>query len=130
VNVRRAIVLSFVLLWLPVQGLAAVAMPFCQHALGHSAAVQTSGADNDHQHHGQHHHHDKHSSNADHSRDLPTGLSCNDCGSCHLACSPVVPCAIVAVLPSWGHVYNPRLLASDSLFIPEQLKPPPLTAIV
>ena len=115
------------MLWLPVQGFAAVAMPFCQHALGHSGAVQTKDAPSDHHQHN--HHHEKDSGNSDQSNGLPIGLSCNDCGSCHLACSPVVPCAVVAVLPSWGHVYNPLLLASDSLFIPEQLKPPPLAAI-
>ena len=123
----RTFVLSVVVLWLPVQGFAAIAMPFCQHALGHSSAAQTNGTHGDHNQHN--HHHEKASGNSDQSNGPPIGLSCNDCGSCHLACAPVVPCAALALVSSWGHVYNPLLPASDSLFIPEQLKPPPLTAI-
>lgn len=126
-KIWRTFVLSVLILWLPVQGFAAVAMPFCQHALGHSGVVQTNGAHSDHQHHN--HSHDKAPGNPDQSDSLPIGLSCNDCGSCHLACSPVLACVVIAVISSCGHIYNPLLPASDSLFIPEQLKPPPLPAI-
>jgi len=96
VNLWRTFVLSVVMLWLPVQGFAAVAMPFCQHALGHSGAVQTNGAHGEHHYHK--HHHDKGSGSSSHSNGSPSGLSCNDCGACHLACSPVVPSADVAVM--------------------------------
>jgi hypothetical protein len=123
----RTFVLSVVMLWLPVQGFAAVAMPFCQHALGHSSALHTSDAHGSHHQHG--HHHGKASGNSDQTNGLPIGFSCNDCGSCHLACSPVLTRAVTAVISSCGHIYNPLQPASDSLFIPEQLKPPPLTAI-
>jgi hypothetical protein len=127
VNVWRTFVLSVVTLWLAVQGFAAVAMPFCPHALGNSSAVQTNGTHSDRHQHS--HHHGKTSGDSDRSNGLPIGLSCNDCGACHLACSPVVPYVVIAVISSCGHIYNSLLPASESLFIPEQLKPPPLTAI-
>jgi hypothetical protein len=125
-RIWRGLVLVVVMLWLPMQGFAAVAMPFCMHALGDSGGVQMNGA-----HHHQHHnHHGPSPGDTHHDQSTPTGLLCNECGACHLACAPVAPCVTVSLVAPGGHAFGFLPPASPSLFIPEQLERPPLSAIV
>ena len=122
----RRLVLCLMIVWLPVQGFAAVAMPFCKHALGHSAAAQTAGDKHDHQKH--HLHHGAPGENAHDAGS--SGLLCDDCGACHLACSSsIVPATVVIVLPAAQYTYYLSPPTSLYLFYPEQPSRPPLTAI-
>lgn len=124
----RRVALFLLILWLPVQGIAAVAMPFCAHALGHenaAADVQTG-----HEHHGHAHgpasdmHPGQDSEPANH-----PDLGCNGCGPCHLACAPAVPAAATLVLMSAEGDYSPLCTTLARLFIPEQPQPPPNPSI-
>src|SRR4051794_41284495 len=127
----RRLILVFLIAWLPVQGWAAVAMPFCKHALGNSSAAQTAG--DQHEHHLQttdaHHQHHQHPDN-DTPANAGHGLMCNDCGACHLACSSsLIPTAIVMLVPAELREYRLSPPALLYLFYPEQPSRPPLTAI-
>ena len=86
--------LCIVMLWLPLQGYAAVIMPFCQHALGDAGGAPMSG-DQEHQHH------DGKAANGEHHHGHDTkGFACNDCGACHLACcSSILPSPVSLGLP-------------------------------
>src|SRR3982750_2113905 len=82
----RASIALLMMFWLPLQGFAAVAMPFCDHVT-HRAATADA-----HAHHSMHHAHAGHGMQ-DHQLP-PEGsatLDCDNCGACNLACTPVVP---------------------------------------
>jgi hypothetical protein len=110
----RLPVIALALLWLPLQAIAAVVMPFCVH--GSSQSTMHSNSEHDHHHDGSHsepHH-------------QPGGLQdCNDCGACNLACAPAVPAS--ATLLSAPPVTAPLHFhfTRAGLFIPEQPQPPP-----
>ena len=122
------------ILWLPLQGYAALAMPFCKHGFHVSASEhataqspvhihrEAQNASDSHRHHATHaglHHHGG----------SEGSLTCNDCGVCHLACSPVAPTS-----PSVGESVGTQSFTQFSPtfpppFVPEQRTPPPLAAI-
>ena len=125
-RIWRCIILFVVMLWLPIQGFAAVAMPFCDHALAHSNGAQMNGVHHDHQHHN---HNGQAPGDTHHDQSSPTGLLCNDCGACHLACAPIAPCVTITFVTPSGHTFGFLPAAFPSPFIPEQLERPPLSAI-
>jgi hypothetical protein len=136
-RVSRPIVALLMILWLPLQGVAAVAMPFCKHAFAPPASAGATAQTNLHD--GTQHAHHGHSGSSSHQHDAAdtgaqdredSGLACNDCGACHLACSPAAPAssAIVGAIDAEGFVQSSPTL--PKLFIPEQRNRPPLTAIV
>lgn len=108
-------IVILVTLWLPLQGLAAAAMPFCAHALtGHGKAS--------------HHHHegDSGAGAAAHAGHSDEGLQCNDCGPCHLACAPMMAIAVGCPLVTLSFHFSPLLQTLPSGFVLEQPNPPPL----
>ena len=132
-RVLRLTVASFLLLWLPLQAIAAIAMPFCAHPAhahpsghalvatseGEGHAVDRSGSpwSND-----SGHHHEEGGGS------FP--MNCNECGACHLACSPTAPGgAVVVADQAPGAVYAEFSPTLPPLFVPEQRKRPPLAAI-
>lgn len=100
--IRRCFALLFAF-WLPLQGLAAVAMPFCAGIEAPAAADQAPG------HGPQHDRHDVRHDGHDHGHDHGgragddaghAGLDfsgCDRCGLCHMACAYPVP-AVAAAL--------------------------------
>src|SRR3954467_9472499 len=122
------LILVFLVAWLPLQGWAAVAMPFCKHALDHSNGPQTAGSHHEHQVQTVDAHHQHHS--GDTQTKAGHDLSCNDCGACHLACSSsLVPGTIVIAVPAVLRDYRLPAPTSLYLFYPEQPSRPPLDAI-
>jgi hypothetical protein len=123
----RRLVIGILLLWLPLQGLAAVTMPFCRHAQAGAAAdaAQHHGA-GEHAHHA---HHQGHSSDgAQHEpAPLPTSMTCNDCGACHLACAAAMlpATALRAAAAVTGQPDAAPPLAPPA-HVPDLLNPPPL----
>jgi ferredoxin len=134
----RSILTALMILWLPLQGYAAVAMPFCKHGfqvahedmtsrpLLHSGAPHilhdihsTSGS---HQQHGAH-------AGLQHHGGSPGSLACNDCGACHLACSPAAPTQSSAAEPLGMQSFTQFSPTLPPLFVPEQRTPPPLGAV-
>jgi hypothetical protein len=114
------LIIAFLLFWLPLQGWAAVVMPFCRHAT-HStaAAVGTDRAGHDG-------HAYDHSGSPAHSACDGFDSTCDDCAACHLACAPGMPSApLVVWMPSNAAQYQ-LLCATPSLFDPEQSKRPPV----
>jgi hypothetical protein len=130
----RKIVALFLLSWLPLQGIAAVDMPFCQHALlGAShrhAGVETGVA---HQHEVQsdararHHHSATHSTPATGAPNPSfADLECDDCGACHLACAATIPVSLSMMLGALAYAPTPGPLQTLLEFTPQQPDPPPL----
>jgi ferredoxin len=142
------ITLAFLVsVWLPVQGYAAVAMPFCQHAMaGHRAANPphpSSDTADVHAHHaGPAHHGDHahaaatdnpgaghHSAPGDEANDEVGKLGCNNCGACSLACSPAIVEPAGVQFSSGRAAFAPTLLPPSHTFYPEQDHRPPLSAL-
>ena len=119
----RPVVVGLLMLWLPLQAIAAVSMPFCTHSIAAGASVAPSA---------EHHHHAQsgpasgaHAGHGDHQTPAADLQPCNNCGACNLACAPAVPMAgvqitalSVAVQPAFSRQFS-------ELFIPEQPQPPP-----
>jgi hypothetical protein len=135
-KLRRTLVSLLMIFWLPVQGYAAIAMPFCQHALhgapvGHISVAAAQGVG-----HGNIPDHAHHSAVSSSERVSPAGnhqhspaIDCNDCGVCHLACS----LAMVSVRYEPAAPQRERFAlispAVPPLFVPEQPKRPPLATV-
>jgi hypothetical protein len=130
---------ALMILWLPLQGFAAVAMPFCKHAF-HApgpASIETqasvdAGAHDSHQGTpapaAAHQHHDGHVGMHHHGNST-TGPGCDDCGACNLACSPAVPSSPQIVEAIGAESFTQISPAFPPVFVPEQRKRPPLDAI-
>ena len=111
--------------WLPLHGFVALAMPFCKHT---HLSGPTGPTTETHVHSAsQQAHHMEHPAKHDHAG--TTGLACNDCGACHLACSPAAPVSqrILEATSADCFVQSGAIL--PPLFIPEQGHRPPLAAI-
>jgi hypothetical protein len=121
---RRSIVF-LLMLWLPLQGLAALTMPFCRHALD-AGAEQVTHALTDAEH--AHHAHD-HRTPADQppSDDHQSGLSCNDCGACQLACAAMMlPSPVLGTLAAVAGPLHVAPPLAPPAFVLDQPYPPPL----
>src|SRR5215216_3783295 len=91
-HMRSRLIAAFLMAWLPLQGWAAVAMPFCKHAMRGKAVVVINLDHSAREGHAQYHDPTPPAqSNSD------SGLACNDCGACHLACAPGMPSAGVVL---------------------------------
>ena len=120
----RTFVVGVLMLWLPLQAIAAVSMPFCTHG-GMAGVAQTSA-------HAHHHHEDSTPGSGHHGsphRDRHSAAGaleqCNNCGACNLACAPAVPVSPL-LLAGVAITVQPHFSAhSRGLFIPDQPQPPP-----
>lgn len=123
----------FIALWLPLQGYGAVAMPFCKHgpAMPVSLAAAPSHAEDGHGGHAGMPHHD-HAADRQPagSTDAHTGLGCNDCGACQLACAPLIVSTVPHVAASERSVYDTLPVGSLTSVSPKQLQRPPLAALI
>jgi hypothetical protein len=115
----RIFVVGLLMLWLPLQAVAAVSMPFCAHALPADAAY---AAVQQHRHSGSMP--DSHGHQAD-QHPAAGSLQCNDCGACNLACAPAVPASAMLPLAAPVTAEPDFLVQSYGLFVPEQPQPPP-----
>lgn len=110
------LILALLSAWLPLQPVAALAMPFCDH--GQSEQVHSSAA-----HAGHGHTHDHGGEQTSGARMLP---GCSDCGPCHLACAPMLG---VSPLPGADvpvRDFHPFLHAVPVSLTLDQPHPPPL----
>jgi ferredoxin len=127
------------ILWLPLQGYAALTMPFCKHgfrarASEHMTAGSLMQAGAQHVHYGAQsapESHQQHAAHAGmhHPHDSAGGLACNDCGVCHLACSPAALSSPSAIEPIGTQSFWQSSPTFPPPFVPEQRTPPPLAAI-
>jgi 7-cyano-7-deazaguanine synthase in queuosine biosynthesis len=82
------ILLFFAALWLPVQTIAAIAMPLCRHAQEQgAAAVATEQAESHHCH------------EAPATDPVKHDARCDNCEICHLACAGFMPSAPLTTSP-------------------------------
>lgn len=136
----KSIVVLLISLWLPVQGYGAVAMPFCAHGGTGSAnaATDTGGEHDGHGGHGSHAGHEMasgdphaagHHDDAAATADQGSNLACNDCGACHLACSPALLSPAPGLPPLTATVFVLQPVAPLLSFTPERLQRPPLSAL-
>lgn len=128
----RILVSLLMMLWLPLNGYAAVVMPFCQHGgagmIADGSMPSENHAGKTHQGHvGSHAEHGVgHSVPAD---DAGSKLACNDCGVCHLACSPLLMSEAAKFVPAGLAVFNVQKHPPLISFSPEQPLHPPKTAL-
>jgi hypothetical protein len=122
----RVFVVGLLMLWLPLQAVAAVSMPFCAHAGSRDAAH--AAVPERHHHTGSMPGSDGHGQEQSDQHRHPAAGSlqqCNDCGACNLACAPAVPASVVLALAAPATVEPDFLAQSCGLFVPEQPQPPP-----
>ena len=132
----KTVIAVLISLWLPVQGYGAIAMPFCQqHGMAAAGPVHSGQYQEHHAGHSAHkaHHHSPSDqpgiSHAEHAgSDVTSGLACNDCGTCHLACAPAISAIAPVVVLTGGAVLESSPADSPRFFYPEQLQRPPLSA--
>jgi hypothetical protein len=119
----RKLILCVVLLWLPLQGFTAVAMPFCRSTTGH----WSQPTEREHEEQCPHQHGAQGRDGTDRHAHAPMDVQCNDCGSCQLACAPAVPCKTVEI-PTMS-IRTLRFGESNLnvRFIPDPPNPPPLS---
>ena len=127
----RTFIVGFLMLWLPLQAIAAVSMPFCAHAGmegGRHAGMTEAARTDAHAHH--QHEHSPAPSQHDHRDTGPHAAAgtleqCNNCGACNLACAPAVPMSPL-LLARLDVTVQPDFSArSPGLFIPDRPQPPP-----
>jgi ferredoxin len=120
----RTFVVGVLMLWLPLQAITAVSMPFCPH--GEMAGLAQAWGHAHHQH-GQSTPLSGHdgSRHGNHQPSTGTLQHCNNCGACNLACAPAMPTS-AALLSGSAITVHPHFSAhSHGLFIPDQPLPPP-----
>jgi hypothetical protein len=111
----RLLPILFAALWLPLQAVAALTMPFCTHAHG-QASGQTPAAME----------HPCHEGQSDRPAGQHDGYACDQCGFCHLACAGMAPASLGATAPlPAGDRYGRIAVAFPPDHIPEPLQPPP-----
>lgn len=111
------LILALLSAWLPLQPVAALAMPFCDHDQGeqaHSSAAHVGS------HHAGHGHGDEQASGAG---VLP---GCNDCGPCHLACAPMLGASLTLGADVPARDFRPFPHAVPASLALDQPHPPPL----
>jgi hypothetical protein len=126
----RRFIVCLLLLWLPLQGLAALTMPFCRHAEQSSRSAATAHDVRVHDAHAHAGHvHDPRATLHAGAADAPGAgtLACNDCGACHLACAPAVPShgLDAAASPPGTPQPGPTPSAPPAVVL-DQPNPPPL----
>lgn len=115
VSKLRSLIVALMVLWLPFQALAAVAMPFCEHGQGPASG----GAAVPHDEHSGHH--PAHASDGSSSR-----IACADCGACHLACAPMVGTEGTRPMLRFSDRFSPLAQTLPPAHALEQPDPPPL----
>jgi len=125
----RRVILFLAILWLPLQGVVAVAMPFCPHSLGRPAISSEPQAAHAHHAHGAHSLAPDSHPGQDPAQPEHSDLSCNGCGVCHLACAPAVAAATSLAFAPADSIYSQLYSTFIRLFIPEQPQPPPNPSI-
>lgn len=112
------LLLAFMLVWLPLQGYASEAMPFCLHQ--HEAASTPATVD---QHAGCH----EHNTQGSHDQTLSkSSANCDDCFSCHLIVQPALITFQAELGMDDSRLFQRPMNRTFSLFFPEQLQRPPL----
>lgn len=120
-------------LWLPLQGYGAVTMPFCKHGMAAAANAAESGHSGDHSAaptgrgavaHGDHA--NEYSSHFNTATDSRSVLACDDCGACHLACSPLLLSTPAEFAAAETAVFETKPVELFLSVSPEQLQRPPV----
>jgi hypothetical protein len=139
----RLLLTVLMALWLPFQAVAAVTMPFCAHGSGqprdaakasHRTSVASRETHHSHQHgqpadndpHHAGHHPERAGHHPDHTGSAST-VQCNDCGACHLACSPALATSVSShAVTTLSYHFSPRVQSPPGAHTPERQYPPPL----
>jgi hypothetical protein len=118
----RLLPLLITALWLPLQAVAALAMPFCRHAGEHAVSHEVAG----HEAHCPGHAGGEESMPADDRGGASSDQDCDGCELCHLASAGYLLPSVVtpAGLPPARDFVAQPFLASPS-FIPEPPQQPP-----
>lgn len=109
------LLLAFMLVWLPLQGYAAGAMPFCSHQHGATQSLTDV-------HEGCHSQH----ASAHQDTRVQHGGACDDCFSCHLIAQPALIAESLALGVENNRMFRPPSTIAFTLIFPEQPQHPPL----
>jgi hypothetical protein len=106
--VWRNAILILLMLWLPLQGVAATLVPLCEKA---------SQASVEHDHQAHHHEHEGHPAK--------NPLPCDQCDPCHMCCAMAIPATAIQFSQHTGSEFPAATPTLPTLFIPEQPQRPP-----
>lgn len=124
----RKLIIQFIILWLPLQGVIAAVMPFCEHGLvtGTDRSHLQQGGQGDHSHHASSavEDHSDHGVKKSNQSSL-VNLVCDDCGVCHLACATFISAQQGSSNFPVRNVYQSWFAPSHPLLFPEQPLHPP-----
>jgi hypothetical protein len=128
----KMLVVLVMSLWLPLQGMAAVTMPFCKHSMT-AAAADAHAVEHPVAHGGQTaHHHDAHHAQMTHGagHDATQSLAaCDDCGQCALSCAFTLPVAGLQATSLLTAAAPHSIATAFADVVPHRLnRPPPLLA--
>lgn len=121
-------------LWLPLQGMAAVVMPFCQHSLNGQRtdvpAAQSHSAHANHHAHAVHAGHDIGGSTHAKADSAPLLSACDNCGQCHLSCAFTLPSPAFPEADRVSFAAPSFVQELPRGVVPRRLHPPPLPALI
>lgn len=124
----RRLIAMLLMLWFPVQGWAALAMPFCQHAANAAMTAETLAQPvADVAEHCQQHNNKTSPAGA---QPVADSAQCDHCAACHLAHTPMLmplPLNLSGSVPT-QRVESPAVFYYQ--IFPEQPQRPPLARLV
>jgi hypothetical protein len=117
--IERRFILVLIMLWLPLQGAFAAAMPLCTHEenTGNTLNVVVIPIIDDHLH------------TIRHEQPMDDNITFNlhEVNTlCHASCSTMIPPALSTAIPTGSSSYTVSLVSNSTSFIPEQFQRPPL----
>lgn len=117
-------------LWLPLQGVAGIVMPFCKHSLAANGAQPTGLHMAGHQNMDTMNRHHAHpgSSLQQHEGTEMLTAACDDCGHCHLSTALTLPAAALHANSVQISVFPRSIVPALAGIIPHPLNRPPLLA--
>jgi hypothetical protein len=125
----RTLIVLLMSLWLPLQGVAAIVMPFCKHSLDAGAQTLHAGHTVSHTVADDHAGSD-HTQHAAHAPDPATASlqPCDDCGHCQLSAASTLPAAELPASPPNVAILPASLEPVIAGVVPALLNRPPLLA--
>jgi hypothetical protein len=117
-------------MWLPLQGVAAVVMPFCKHSLAGSTGAVDERQGAAHEHHPAARAGHEGMAHDDSPGLAPAIVACDDCGQCHLSCAFTLPSPGLASTDSASFAAPSFTPALPHGTAPHPLHRPPLPALI
>jgi hypothetical protein len=134
-KILRGMTVAWMVFWLAASGALAAAMPYCDHALRSSAAMDGMGMQMQNEHASSHHGHENApvaEADTDHAShhgsgtgDGHSGIACDKCGACNLMNSAIPATTLLGGISQLHAVQDSFVLSKLRGWFPEQPYHPP-----